>query len=110
MICRRILQQLFSRQLCRVQSLMKPSIKIGTRASKLALWQANWVQSALNEKFPDQKVVTPILDAAEFFPIQGAEAYHQDYAKNNPVRYNYYRWGCGRDRRLKQIWGDAATH
>jgi len=35
---------------------MKPSIKIGTRASKLALWQANWVQSALNEKFPDQKV------------------------------------------------------
>ncbi len=35
---------------------MKPSIKIGTRASKLALWQANWVQSALNEEFPDQKV------------------------------------------------------
>ena len=35
---------------------MKPSIKIGTRASKLALWQANWVQSALNDKFPDQKV------------------------------------------------------
>ena len=35
---------------------MKPSIKIGTRASKLALWQANWVQSALNEKFPGQKV------------------------------------------------------
>ena len=35
---------------------MKPSIRVGTRASKLALWQANWVQSALNEKFPDQKV------------------------------------------------------
>ena len=35
---------------------MKPSIKIGTRASKLALWQANWVQSALSEKFPGQKV------------------------------------------------------
>jgi hydroxymethylbilane synthase len=35
---------------------MKPSIRIGTRASKLALWQASWVQSALNEKFPDQKV------------------------------------------------------
>ena len=35
---------------------MEPSIKIGTRASKLALWQANWVQSALNEKFPDQTV------------------------------------------------------
>src|SRR6056300_319396 len=36
---------------------MDSSIKIGTRASKLALWQANWVQSALSEKFPDQKVV-----------------------------------------------------
>ena len=35
---------------------MKPSIKIGTRASKLALWQANWVQSTLSEKFPGQKV------------------------------------------------------
>ena len=35
---------------------MDSSIKIGTRASKLALWQANWVQSALNEKFPDQMV------------------------------------------------------
>ena len=43
-------------QLRRVQSLMKASIKIGTRASKLALWQANWVQSALNEKFPGQNV------------------------------------------------------
>jgi hydroxymethylbilane synthase len=36
--------------------MMKPSLKIGTRASKLALWQANWVQSALNEKFPGPKV------------------------------------------------------
>jgi hydroxymethylbilane synthase len=35
---------------------MKPSLKIGTRASKLALWQANWVQSALNAKFPDQNI------------------------------------------------------
>ncbi len=56
LIGRIILQRLFCRQLRRVQSLMKPSIKIGTRASKLALWQANWVQSVLNEKFPDQKV------------------------------------------------------
>jgi len=51
-----ILQQLFCRQLRRVQPLMNSSIKIGTRASKLALWQANWVQSALNEKFPGQTV------------------------------------------------------
>ena len=51
-----ILQRLFCKQLRRVQPLMKPSIKIGTRASKLALWQANWVQSALNQKFAGQTV------------------------------------------------------
>jgi hydroxymethylbilane synthase len=56
LICRDILQRLFSRQLCRVRPLMQASIKIGTRASKLALWQSNWVQSALREKFPGQKI------------------------------------------------------
>ena len=61
-------------------------------------------------QFPDQKVVTPILSAATFYPIKGAEAGHQDFYKNNPLRYKSYRWGCGRDRRLKEIWGDKATH
>ncbi len=56
LISRIILQRLFCKQLRRVQPLMKPSIKIGTRASKLALWQANWVQSALNQKFAGQKI------------------------------------------------------
>ena len=56
-------------------------------------------------QFPDQKVVTPILDARIFYPIAGNESYHQDYYKNYPIRYNYYRWGCGRDKRLEQIWG-----
>ena len=62
------------------------------------------------EQFPEQKVITPILAATTFYPIQGSESYHQDYYKNNPVRYNYYRWSCGRDQRLKEIWGDKATH
>ena len=62
------------------------------------------------EMFPGQTVVTPILDAMTFYPISGGESYHQDYYKNNPIRYNSYRWGCGRDKRLKQIWGDRATH
>jgi peptide-methionine (S)-S-oxide reductase len=62
------------------------------------------------EQFPDKKIVTPILKTATFYPIKGEESYHQDYAKNNPVRYNVYRWNCGRDQRLKQIWGDKATH
>jgi len=60
--------------------------------------------------FPEQSVVTPILDASTFYPIQGSESYHQDYYKNNSFRYKAYRWNCGRDQRLKEIWGDKATH
>lgn len=62
------------------------------------------------EEFSDKKVVTPILKASTFYPIKGKESYHQNYAKNNPVRYKYYRWNCGRDQRLKEIWGERATH
>ena len=47
-------------------------------------------------------IVTPIEAAGPFYP---AESYHQDYYKKNPVRYNYYRSGCGRDARLKELWG-----
>ncbi|MCW8892124.1 MAG: peptide-methionine (S)-S-oxide reductase, partial [Deltaproteobacteria bacterium] len=64
----------------------------------------------VEKMFPDKKVVTPILDASTFYPIAGNESFHQDYAKNNPVRYTAYRWSCGRDNRLKEIWGDKATH
>lgn len=62
------------------------------------------------EQFPSKKVITPILKSSIFYPIKGNESYHQDYYKNNSVRYNYYRWSCGRDQRLKEIWGDKATH
>lgn len=62
------------------------------------------------DQFPQQKVVTPILDASTFYPIAGNEEYHQDYYKNNPIRYKYYRWNCGRDQRLKEIWGDKVIH
>ena len=61
-------------------------------------------------QFPGKKVVTPILPASTFYPIKGDESYHQDFYKNNPVRYKVYRWNCGRDQRLKQIWGDKAKH
>ena len=62
------------------------------------------------KQFPDKKVVTPILNTSVFYPIKGDESYHQDYYKNYSVRYKYYRWSCGRDKRLKEIWGDKATH
>ena len=60
--------------------------------------------------FPDQTVVMPILDASTFYPIKGEESYHQDYYAHYPFRYTAYRWNCGRDKRLKEIWGDKATH
>ncbi|MEW8585727.1 MAG: hypothetical protein AB2531_08170, partial [Candidatus Thiodiazotropha sp.] len=60
------------------------------------------------EQFPDKVVATKILPVSTFYPIQGEESYHQDYYKKYPVRYKYYRWNCGRDQRLKQIWGDKA--
>ncbi|MCF8055407.1 MAG: peptide-methionine (S)-S-oxide reductase MsrA [Desulfocapsa sp.] len=64
----------------------------------------------VEEKFPNKKVVTPILHASTFYPITGKESYHQDYYKNNSIRYKVYRWNCGRDRRLEEIWGDKVTH
>jgi peptide-methionine (S)-S-oxide reductase len=47
-------------------------------------------------------VATLILPASQFWM---AEGYHQDYAKKNPMNYNAYRVGCGRDRALKAVWG-----
>lgn len=51
-------------------------------------------------------IVTPVLAAKQFYV---AEEYHQDYYSRNPIRYNYYRNGCGRDNRIKQLWGDVAS-
>lgn len=64
----------------------------------------------VEKEFPNEKVITPILNASTFYPIKGDESYHQDYYKKSPIRYKFYRLGCGRDARLKELWGDRATH
>ena len=70
-----------------------------------ALAQASKAALDKSGKLPS-RVVTEILPAAKFYP---AEAYHQDYYRKNPTAYAYYRWTCGRDRRLERLWGAAAS-
>ena len=54
---------------------------------------------------PMDTIVTPIEPLGEFYP---AEDYHQDYYKKNPIRYKFYRFSCGRDARVQEVWGDQA--
>jgi peptide-methionine (S)-S-oxide reductase len=53
-------------------------------------------------KFAPRTVYTQIIEAGPFYD---AEDYHQDYYKKNEARYKFYRWNCGRDQRLEQLWG-----
>ena len=64
-------------------------------------------KSALEKSKPfTEAIVTDVVLAGEFYP---AEEYHQAYYKKNPLRYKFYRTSCGRDSRLKELWGDAAS-
>ena len=64
--------------------------------------------AALEKSKPfEAPIVTEITDAGEFY---AAEDYHQDYYRKNPLRYSYYRYGCGRDARVEELWGKSVAH
>ena len=73
-------------------------------AAQLAAAKASLAALEKTKPFKEP-IVTQIALATTFYP---AEGYHQDYYLKNPIRYKYYRNGCGRDARLKQLWGDLA--
>lgn len=88
------------RQFCDVGSPYRTAI-FTTDAEQDAAAKAS--KAALEKTKPfKEPIVTQIERAGPFYV---AEDYHQDYYRKNPVRYNYYRTACGRDLRLKQLWG-----
>jgi peptide-methionine (S)-S-oxide reductase len=91
------------RQFCDIGSQYRAAIFVHD-AEQRRLAEAS--KAALERSKPFKAaIVTEIVDATAFYP---AEEYHQDYYRKNPVRYRYYRAGCGRDARLKELWGERA--
>jgi peptide-methionine (S)-S-oxide reductase len=91
------------RQFCDSGSPYRSAI-FALDAAQLKAAQASLAALEKSKPFPEP-IVTQIALAGPFY---AAEDYHQDYYKKNPVRYQYYRSGCGRDARLKQLWGKQA--
>ena len=92
-----------NRQFCDVGSQYRPGIFYHSEQQR-RLAEASKAAVQKSKTFRED-VVTEITEASTFWP---AEEYHQDYYLKNPIRYKFYRYNCGRDQRLQQLWG--ATH
>ncbi|MGI9294834.1 MAG: peptide-methionine (S)-S-oxide reductase MsrA [Pseudomonadales bacterium] len=90
-----------NRQFCDQGSQYRSGIFYTDEAQRLLAEQS---KTQVAQKFK-QELATELVAASTFYP---AEDYHQDYYIKNPLRYKYYRNGCGRDKRLKQLWGAEA--
>lgn len=88
-------------QFCDRGNQYRPAIFVADDEQK-ALAQAS--KRELEKRF-ERPLATEILPAGPFYR---AEDYHQDYYKKNPIRYKYYRFSCGRDARLENVWGSEA--
>jgi peptide-methionine (S)-S-oxide reductase len=89
-----------NRQFCDVGSQYRSAIFYHNETQK-RLADASKRELEKSKPFKES-IVTEITKASEFYP---AEGYHQDYHHKNPIRYKFYRYGCGRDQRLSEIWG-----
>ncbi len=89
-----------NRQFCDTGSQYRTAIFYHDEAQK-ALAEAAKAQLEKTKPF-SAPIVTEITAAGTFYP---AEEYHQDYYQKNPLRYKYYRYACGRDARLEELWG-----
>jgi len=86
------------RQFCDVGDQYRPEIFVGSDAQRAA---ADASKQRVQMRF-QESILVSISDARAFYP---ADESHQDYYLKHPVQYRYYRWSCGRDARLQQIWG-----
>jgi peptide-methionine (S)-S-oxide reductase len=93
------------RQFCDVGRQYRSGIYFRDDAERIAA-AASKAKLAESGRFTGQEIATEIVAATTFYP---AEEYHQDYYVKNPLRYKYYRWGCGRDQRLDEIWGPRSA-
>lgn len=89
------------RQFCDRGNQYRPEIFVHDQAQRAA---AEASKARIQQRFRDKPIVVAISNAGPFYK---AEEYHQDYYKKNSAQYRFYRYGCRRDARLAEIWGES---